>query len=142
MLDPAALLSEVHRVLKPGGKAAFSVFGRAELNQKLGVVGLVLRSMGLADTCGMRVSCHLGDVAPLRARIQAAGLTPLATTQLVHACNYCTATRLTCTQASPSPLTDGSSIVPSVVGLIMSSSTYQTMTPVCITSHHITSQRI
>jgi len=46
MLDPAAALRETRRVLRPGGKAAFSVWGRPADNPWVTLMGMVLTQQG------------------------------------------------------------------------------------------------
>jgi SAM-dependent methyltransferase len=46
MIDPAAAFSETRRVLRPGGRLAFSVWAARERNPALSLVGGVLESQG------------------------------------------------------------------------------------------------
>jgi SAM-dependent methyltransferase len=46
MIDPAAAFSETRRVLRPGGRLAFSVWAARERNPALSLVGEVLQSQG------------------------------------------------------------------------------------------------
>ena len=49
MPDPALGLAETRRVLRPGGRLAFAVWGRAEDNQWASALGRVLVSRGLVE---------------------------------------------------------------------------------------------
>jgi SAM-dependent methyltransferase len=46
MIDPAAAFAETRRVLRPGGRLAFSVWAARERNPALSLVGGVLESQG------------------------------------------------------------------------------------------------
>src|SRR5919106_573304 len=46
MIDPAAAFAETRRVLRPGGRLAFSVWAARERNPALSLVGRVLESQG------------------------------------------------------------------------------------------------
>jgi SAM-dependent methyltransferase len=46
MIDPSAAFAETRRVLRPGGRLAFSVWAARELNPALSLVGGVLESQG------------------------------------------------------------------------------------------------
>jgi SAM-dependent methyltransferase len=47
MIDPAAAFAETRRVLRPGGRLAFSVWAARERNPALSLVGGVLQSQGI-----------------------------------------------------------------------------------------------
>jgi SAM-dependent methyltransferase len=46
MIDPAAAFAETRRVLRPGGRLAFSVWAARELNPALSLAGTVLVELG------------------------------------------------------------------------------------------------
>jgi SAM-dependent methyltransferase len=78
--DPARALSEIRRVLRPGGRAAFAVWTSAQDNPWASVVGRVFTERGLMDppapgTPGM---FSLGDSARLEALLRDAGFASVA----------------------------------------------------------------
>jgi ubiquinone/menaquinone biosynthesis C-methylase UbiE len=48
MPEPARAMAETHRVLKPGGRLAFAVWGPPERNPWIGVIGMTLTQLGVA----------------------------------------------------------------------------------------------
>jgi len=75
MPDPAAALAETRRVLRPGGRLALAVWGRAERNPWISIAGRILAERGLAPppepgTPGMFV---LADAERLRELLEGAG---------------------------------------------------------------------
>ena len=50
MPEPARAMAEAHRVLKPGGRFAFAVWGPPERNPWIGVIGMTLTQLGLAPS--------------------------------------------------------------------------------------------
>jgi SAM-dependent methyltransferase len=77
MPDPAAAFAEVRRVLRPGGRLAFSVWGRAERNPWRTVGQAVLEELGLADPIPPDEpgTFTLSDAARTAALVEAAGFT-------------------------------------------------------------------
>lgn len=71
--DPDAALAEAARVLRPGGLAAWSVWGRPEWSLMFTLPGLAAEEVGLELPPGKRSNFHLGELEPLRARVAAHG---------------------------------------------------------------------
>tara|TARA_R110002072_G_scaffold1287_3_gene10431 strand:- start:746 stop:1567 length:822 start_codon:yes stop_codon:yes gene_type:complete len=71
--DAEAALREAARVLKPGGLAAWSVWGRPEGSLMFTLPGLAADEVGFELPAGKRSNFHLGDSEVLRARIQGHG---------------------------------------------------------------------
>lgn len=67
--DSEAALKEAARVLKPGGLAAWSVWGRPEGSLMFTLPGLAADEVGLELPAGKRSNFHLGDSEVLRARV-------------------------------------------------------------------------
>mmetsp|Transcript_106035 Transcript_106035/g.299963 ORF Transcript_106035/g.299963 Transcript_106035/m.299963 type:complete len:272 (-) Transcript_106035:30-845(-) len=71
--DAPRMLSECHRVLKPGGMAAFAVWGAKSRSPMMTIPSESLRACGIAPPPG-RSNFHLGgDEAALRGMVLAAG---------------------------------------------------------------------
>jgi len=74
--DPAVTLGEIHRVLKPGGRAALAVWAEPERNLWISASGMAARELGLApppepDAPG---PFRLADKTRLRALVDGSGL--------------------------------------------------------------------
>lgn len=70
---PGWTLSEMRRVLAPGGRAAVSVWGRVERMPVLAALTDVLEKRGRAGASMVRAVCSLSDPADLRAFLAGAG---------------------------------------------------------------------
>jgi len=78
MPDPQRALEETHRVLRSGGRLAFSVWAGAELNPWASTIGRAVVELGFADPPDPETPgpFRLGDAARVRALVEAAGLEP------------------------------------------------------------------
>ena len=74
--DPDRALAEAHRVLEPGGIAAWSVWGRPEHSHMFTIPGRAAKIAGIALPEGRRSNFHLGDRDSLRQRIESHGFGP------------------------------------------------------------------
>lgn len=72
VLDPDRAMAEAHRVLRPGGLAAWTVWGRPEHSPMFTLPVQAAERVGLTLPPG-RSNFHLGERAGLRARAQAHG---------------------------------------------------------------------
>jgi SAM-dependent methyltransferase len=77
MADPAAAFAGTRRVLRPGGRVAFSVWGPPDRNPWLAIGGAALRERGLvpSPTPGEPSPFALGDEDRILGLLGAAGLT-------------------------------------------------------------------
>ena len=73
VLDPDQALAEAHRVLRPGGLAAWSVWGRPEPSSLFTLPAQAAARAGIELPASSRSNFHLGDRDALRARIQGHG---------------------------------------------------------------------
>lgn len=73
VLDPDRALAEAHRVLRPGGLAAWSVWGRAEPSSMFLLPGMAAERAGVVLPESKRSNFHLGDREALRARLEGHG---------------------------------------------------------------------
>jgi ubiquinone/menaquinone biosynthesis C-methylase UbiE len=60
--DPAKMLQEVYRVLKPGAVAGFSVWGRPENSPQFTINNVALKKLGVEMSSTSRSSFHLHDL--------------------------------------------------------------------------------
>lgn len=70
--NPEKMLNETFRVLKPGGRAGFSVWGRKENSKFFTIVPNVMEKHGLVMTAD-RSNFHLGDRDKLISMVKACG---------------------------------------------------------------------
>ena len=84
MVDPAAAFAETRRVLRPGGRLAFSVWGAPADNPWASLVGPILVAKGLMPPPEPTVPgiFALADVNRVRALVTAAGFTDPAITEV------------------------------------------------------------
>lgn len=73
VMDPDQALAEAHRVLRPGGWAAWSVWGRPEPSTLFTLPGVAAERVGIALPASARSNFHLGDREALRARLAGRG---------------------------------------------------------------------
>lgn len=90
MADPAAALRETRRVLRPGGRAVFAVWGAPERNPWGGVLGRILVERGVLPPPGPGQPgiFALGDPERLRALVAGAGFDEIVVEELSFALDY------------------------------------------------------
>lgn len=71
--NPEKMLSETFRVLKPGGKAGFTVWGRKKNSKMFTTIPMVLKRHGIALPQDERSNFHLGDREELINLMKSAG---------------------------------------------------------------------
>lgn len=107
------VLHEVLRVLKPGGRAAFSVFGKEENNHHISFIVPAYKKVGVRnDPDALRYSFHLSDTVKLRAQFEEVGFVDIKTS--VH--------------HTHSPLTDGANGAPGIIGLVKNTKVFASLT--------------
>ncbi len=90
MADPAAALRETRRVLRPGGRAVFAVWGPPEQNPWAGVLGRLLVERGVVPPPepGQPGICALGDAERLRDLVAGAGFEEVVVEEMPIVLDY------------------------------------------------------
>jgi len=90
MADPAAALRETRRVLRPGGRAVFAVWGVPERNPWGGVLGRILVERGVVPPPepGQPGIFALGDPERLRALVAGAGFDEIVVEEVPLVLDY------------------------------------------------------
>jgi len=114
--DPDVMLREVHRVLKPGGIAAFSVWGRKENADSLIYVNTIAAEMGISLTPPgppVRTPFHLGqDSEALRTRALNAGFSKCIAFYQSHPTPLLDPSKITTAMLLPPPTAKAFSLLP------------------------------
>lgn len=69
---PVKMLQEVHRVMKPGGVAGFSMWGRAENSPQFTLNNVALKKLGVELKQTSRSSFHLNDITKTTEMVKSA----------------------------------------------------------------------
>lgn len=105
--DPVAALREMHRVLAPGGRLAFSTFRSIDHAPMYAAIAAAFATHSGPDAGAMIQSAFaLSDSEVIRAMTSAAGFTDVRVTIGLNAARYPSAREALCREAAVSPLAD------------------------------------